>query len=263
MYYRRKTYKIKPDKLETFNAFFHEYLLPNQLKHGTELIGRWVTEDGSEIVAIWKYKDKESYEQIEARIRRDPLHRRAQQKLQQLGQLFEESKQDFLRPTGDYVGDSVKRPFKMSVSVLVTNDAGEVLLVKDCARTDTWELPGGKVESGERLDLAVQREVLEETGATIRLKGVSAVYQKLSDSGKVTVTITFQADYVSGHIQPHDPEIVAADFIVLDEDNLGQYVTRPHLQLRVLDAMRLPVVTFSSYQVTPFELVSRLNVRTE
>jgi 8-oxo-dGTP diphosphatase len=33
MIYRRKTYRIIPEKIEAFNEFFRDYLLPNQLKY--------------------------------------------------------------------------------------------------------------------------------------------------------------------------------------------------------------------------------------
>ncbi len=42
MLFRRKTYTIKPEMYDTFNHFFHTYLLPNQLTHGASLVGRWV-----------------------------------------------------------------------------------------------------------------------------------------------------------------------------------------------------------------------------
>ncbi|MFD1039080.1 hypothetical protein ACFQ3N_11870 [Virgibacillus byunsanensis] len=44
MVYRRRLYIIKPEKLDEFNDFFHTYLYPNQIKHGSKLIGRWVNE---------------------------------------------------------------------------------------------------------------------------------------------------------------------------------------------------------------------------
>lgn len=50
--YRKKTYKIQSENLAVFNNFFHKYLLPNQLKHGSKLIGRWVNEKQTEITAI-------------------------------------------------------------------------------------------------------------------------------------------------------------------------------------------------------------------
>jgi 8-oxo-dGTP diphosphatase len=102
MIYRRKVYKLIPERFEEFNAFFHTYLLPNQLKHGARLIGRWVTEEKNEIMAIWEYDSYEDYERIEEAVRSDDLHRLAQEKRKELGQLFVESKQDFLYATGSY-----------------------------------------------------------------------------------------------------------------------------------------------------------------
>ncbi|HEU4962568.1 MAG TPA: hypothetical protein VFV52_01725 [Bacilli bacterium] len=45
MIYRRKIYKILPEHLDNFNAFCHDYLLPNQIKNKARLVGRWVSED--------------------------------------------------------------------------------------------------------------------------------------------------------------------------------------------------------------------------
>lgn len=102
MIYRRKTYKIDPEQYERFNRFFHEYLYPNQMKHGATLVGRWVTEAKDEITAIWEYENMEAYENIEQLVRADEMHKKAQEQWRQMEPLFYESKQDFLDPTGDY-----------------------------------------------------------------------------------------------------------------------------------------------------------------
>ncbi|NGQ96812.1 hypothetical protein G3578_16730 [Brevibacillus sp. SYP-B805] len=110
MIYRRKTYRILPEKYEEFNRFFHQYLLPNQRKHGAKLVGRWVTENRDEIVAIWEYQDMRHYEEIEEKIRRDDLHSQAQQRRQELGELVIESRQDFMTATGTYHGARRGKP---------------------------------------------------------------------------------------------------------------------------------------------------------
>jgi 8-oxo-dGTP diphosphatase len=56
MIYRRRTYRVRPEQVEPFTAFFLEYLLPNQLKHGAELIGRWLNQERTEITAVWAYE---------------------------------------------------------------------------------------------------------------------------------------------------------------------------------------------------------------
>lgn len=42
-----------------------------------------------------------------------------------------------------------------------------------------WTLPGGLVETGERLESAVRREVLEETGLEIRPLDVAAIFERI------------------------------------------------------------------------------------
>ena len=50
----------------------------------------------------------------------------------------------------------------VSVAALVTNEAGEILLVKSPWRG--WEYPGGLIEPGETFQDALKREVREEAG---------------------------------------------------------------------------------------------------
>jgi len=68
-----------------------------------------------------------------------------------------------------------------SVNVVVTNDAGDVLLIR---RTDNgnWALPGGAMDLGESLPQAAIRETAEETGITCEITGLSGIY---TDPGHV------------------------------------------------------------------------------
>ena len=56
----------------------------------------------------------------------------------------------------------------VSVAALVTNDLGQILLVKSPWRG--WEYPGGLIEPGESFEAALKREVREESGVEIEIK---------------------------------------------------------------------------------------------
>jgi hypothetical protein len=58
---------VAPDKINVFNNFFQERLLPVQKRYGASLVGRWQTEDGNHIAALWVYKSIEQYKAIQAK----------------------------------------------------------------------------------------------------------------------------------------------------------------------------------------------------
>lgn len=64
MFYRRKSYIVKSDFIEVFNDHFTQTNLPNQLKHGSRFIGRWMKDNGDgtfKVFAIWEYDRYEDY----------------------------------------------------------------------------------------------------------------------------------------------------------------------------------------------------------
>lgn len=55
--------------------------------------------------------------------------------------------------------------FTVSAAVIVTNEAGLVLLLDHTIRPNSgWGLPGGFLEHGEQPDEGIRREIKEETG---------------------------------------------------------------------------------------------------
>lgn len=51
--------------------------------------------------------------------------------------------------------------YRISLKCMVTNKAGEVLVVKETGRS-WWDLPGGGMDHGENLTTAIAREMKEE-----------------------------------------------------------------------------------------------------
>ncbi len=98
---------------------------------------------------------------------------------------------------------------------------GEVLLVRrgqEPAR-DCWSLPGGLVELGESLEAAITRELAEETGITVDLKGVTAVLERVfpDPDGRIAyhyVLVDYLCDYGAGELTPGS-DITAARFVPL------------------------------------------------
>lgn len=62
-----------------------------------------------------------------------------------------------------------------SVNVVVTNDAGDILMIR---RSDNgnWAVPGGAIDLGESLPQAAVRETLEETGVLCEITGLVGTY---------------------------------------------------------------------------------------
>jgi ADP-ribose pyrophosphatase YjhB (NUDIX family) len=62
-----------------------------------------------------------------------------------------------------------------SVNVVVTNDAGQILMIKR-SDNDNWAVPGGGIELGESLTQAAMRETSEETGVDCEITGLVGIY---------------------------------------------------------------------------------------
>jgi ADP-ribose pyrophosphatase YjhB (NUDIX family) len=118
----------------------------------------------------------------------------------------------------------------IGVSGVVTQATGEVLLIK--TEQAGWELPGGRVERGEDLLTALQREVREEASCQVtvgRLVGVSS-HTRSAD----LLQFTFLCSHASGEPRAGDDSLDAGWFapaVAL------QLVTHPAEHARLADAL--------------------------
>ena len=62
-----------------------------------------------------------------------------------------------------------------SANVVVTNEVGEVLLIRR-ADNGNWALPGGAMDLGESLPETAVRETVEETGIHVEVTGLIGIY---------------------------------------------------------------------------------------
>jgi len=95
---------------------------------------------------------------------------------------------------------------RLGCSAAIFDERGRILLTR---RMDNgqWCLPGGRMESGESAAEACEREVLEETGLSVRVKRLVGVYSHpdqlvvYPDGNKAhIVALHFEADIISGEL---------------------------------------------------------------
>jgi 8-oxo-dGTP diphosphatase len=121
--------------------------------------------------------------------------------------------------------DEKKYP-KAGIGVLILRD-GLVLLGKrhddpikassELQGQGTWTMPGGKLDFGETLGVAVRREVFEETGIELRSFKVVSVTDDMK-ADKHFVTVGFFSDDFAGEPEVKEPdEIVEWRWFPLDQ----------------------------------------------
>jgi ADP-ribose pyrophosphatase len=120
---------------------------------------------------------------------------------------------------------SVSRSFeapRVAVGAIVIKDE-KILLVKrnKTPHKDLWAIPGGSLELGETLQEAAEREILEETGLTIKAGKPIYTFDLIEreGSGEIRfhyVIVDLFAHYTSGELSPADDALDARWFAPKD-----------------------------------------------
>lgn len=97
-----------------------------------------------------------------------------------------------------------QKPFCFSVKAVVANQDGEYLVIRRSMLAKNngggWDLPGGKCDPGESLDVALRREVAEETGLDVCLTCVLGAGQtELPD--RVVAYVFVEAQASAGQVK--------------------------------------------------------------
>lgn len=113
------------------------------------------------------------------------------------------------------------------VGGLISNDHGEVLLVRDrWMKGKGFKLPGGYIDLGEAVHTAAEREVQEETGIKSQFEGIVGVIDKHPHAyAKANLYIVCRLQPLSYDIDVHDDEEIElaawvnADWFINDEES--------------------------------------------
>lgn len=120
---------------------------------------------------------------------------------------------------------------KLGVSASIWRD-GKVLLVQRAKPpVGIWAFPGGHVEPGEKLEEAVARELMEETGMTASFHGLLGLYDVIRRDSAGLVTVHYVIACYFGLAGAETPvaasDAAAAEWV--DPGQLGGFSLAPNI----------------------------------
>ena len=122
--------------------------------------------------------------------------------------------------------------YNVGVGGAVVND-GRLLLVRRLSRRGrgNWQIPGGFVEQDETMELAVVREVEEESGVTSTVQGVLGIRNRYDAEGGNSLYIVMLLRPQSGQPNPDMTEVDRAEYFSLAEIEAMEQISPINIQV--------------------------------
>lgn len=100
-----------------------------------------------------------------------------------------------------------------AVAVILMQQS-QILLVKRkfAPHAGDWSLPAGFVEWGEGPEETAVRELKEETGLDVVVRGIYGVYRAHERAGHEIMLVVYRGEIISGNLQPGDDALAAQWF---------------------------------------------------
>ena len=127
--------------------------------------------------------------------------------------------------TSAHTAKTLITPVKIDVVAAIVRKNGYILITQrpdDVHMARLWEFPGGKVEPGESLEVALVREIREELGIKIRVE--SEFFSVEHDYPEKSVRLHFfNCSILAGNAQP----LQVADLRWVKPEELNNYAFPP------------------------------------
>ncbi len=116
--------------------------------------------------------------------------------------------------------------FKIAVKGIIRRGDGKILIVKrsgqDSYLPGKWEMVGGGVEEKEKPQIALAREIMEETGLRVVIREPFNVFTFENEKNEFKIGITFICEYAEGEVSLSDEH---SEYAWIDPKDIKSYDT--------------------------------------